>query len=154
MHIPGWVVSSNKTFSASILRVGRWMTRPRRVVKPTCILSELKSNEKGHDLRHKQTLSCQDKDREEDPKRLLVLKVNLKGTAQMFCPSHLRPFDTTQQSGSAKSRSSGADRKECHEIGTGRMSRLTQSLSFCERIWSLYHSSFIHVVASRILLNK
>lgn len=76
---------------------------------------------KANDLRYEQTLSCQDKVHEEDPKHPLVMKVNLKGTAQMFCPSRLRPFDMMQQFGSAKSHSSGADQRKCHEIVTEQL---------------------------------
>jgi hypothetical protein len=44
--IPSWVVSSRRIFNASILKDGLCMAIPRRVVKPTCIRSELEYEDK------------------------------------------------------------------------------------------------------------
>lgn len=78
---------------------------------------------------------------QEDPTEIL----------RMSGPSHREAFDRKQLFGSATHRSLVAE-------GSGQFHRrhcrpgvLTQFVSLLKCIWSLYHSSFIHVVASLTL---
>ena len=60
----------------------------------------------------KRTSKHQGKAPEEDPERPWAERVNPTRILQMSCLSHLKRFDTTQQFGLTKFRSSGADTRE------------------------------------------